>query len=467
MKQHVVCCGLPIPESRLLYETLRGSADTKVKSPEEDRKAEKAISPTKHLLTHHADDIFRTARIAEFCEVNEKRLKMIIVVSDLLGEMERRMPEFPHQHKMGADHAIELNANGAPSFTGPGAGAYAKAILKTIADESAETLVVQAERLHIDPAREWARIEAFTGLSFAGDNGAAAFLENVKAARPAIIRPKQGSESLLDIAHILRSIRLSPPLTAYLRKFGYERQQSWADEAPDATARSLDDGPGTIVGFYTEGTLYELEARRFESSVQKLGLPIHIERIPDQGSWIANVRTKPSVLQELRSKKDGPLLYVDVDAVLQANPWPLLRGYTQDAAFCVMRDGHARSGTVLINDTPGARTFLTDWKSRLDCGPDDWDQYPLTKMVTDSAASVATGADYTIGLLPVSMCYVFDRDKSQLCFPPAVPVIEHLQASREGEDRLIVEGGAGRLERRRARLAELEKPPNSHSTPDD
>ena len=143
-----------------------------------------------------------------------------------------------------------------------------------------------------------------------------------------------------------------------------------------------------------------------------------------------------------------------MDAVVHSDPWLELGAFDQDASFCILRDGNARSGTVLLNDTEGTRRFLDEWKRRLEADPEAWDQTPLTGMFAKNRRT--ENPSFTIGLLPASLCYVFDREPENMANPAPVPVIEHLQASREMTERTATPSGQERLNRRHARLKELE-----------
>lgn len=402
----------------------------------------------RHLLTCCADDIFRVDAIAQSCTENGKRAKIVIVLSRFSDALVEHATGFPNLSRMDHDHAVEFGPTGVPSLTGPGAAPLATAILGALGNEQAETLLIHRDRLRADPERELDRIEAFVGLTL--DRDVTVDLQAGLAVMPLPQRAAAMTPAAAQV-RIARAMRLAPRLGKFIRRYEAEAIRDAGDGIQDA---DLDETPGTIVGFYTKGTIYEEEARRLEASIDALGLPAFLLAVADRGDWLENVRIKPGILRELRQNLSGPLLYVDVDAVFHANPWPVLRANTHDVAYCVMRDGLARSGTVLLNDTAGARMFLDDWANELAMHPHEWDQHPLTRMLV--ANGTAETLRYSIGLLSVDLCYVFDRDKASLCFPPAKPVIEHLQASRETAERAESEGGQERLRRRRRRLAQLD-----------
>ena len=161
------------------------------------------------------------------------------------------------------------------------------------------------------------------------------------------------------------------------------------------------------------------------SSIRSLALPFELTPINPTKDWLAAVRHKPGFLLEARRRLRGPLLYVDVDAVIHRNPWPYLRGYTGDVAVSGHRREAIISGTLLLNDTPGAVVFLQAWSAEQDERPETWDQHCLEALVT--AHRLDADPKVRIQYLPPEMCRVFGRRYSI----PVDAVIEHLQASRE------------------------------------
>lgn len=424
-----------------------------IDSPPSDMPAEQMPLSGKHLLTHCSADVLRMDRIGEVCAVKGTKPRFIIIVADPRSLLSQVAPDLPHQHEMSWDHMIERNANNYPSFTAPGLEPCSFAATTAFEDEDLETLIIRCEDLRSNPEREWVRIEAFTGLQFSnGDkklDGLAKLKEGLSKL-PALADPE------IDLKRYYQVAAYTPSLRIFMKRFGYGNFKWWTKEMePNIQPKGLQAPRGMVVGYFTEGSLYEREARRMEYSARQLGISIHLEPVPDRGSWLANVRAKPAILTALRNRFDGPLLYVDVDAIFHQDPWPYLDFHPQDVAYCTMRDGLARSGTILIKDTTGARNFLAEWQRRLDANPADWDQAPLTAMLIDSGKSPTV--EYTIGLLPVSLCCVFDRSPELLSDPLPDAIIEHLQASREQAERLINVHRHKSLERRQARIAEIEQ----------
>lgn len=184
-----------------------------------------------------------------------------------------------------------------------------------------------------------------------------------------------------------------------------------------------------------------------KASAVRFGLAVHLEEVAPS-SWLEIVRSKVQFLTRMRQEFKGPLLYVDVDAFLHADPWLSLDDINADVAFALLLDNKARSGTIYLADTLGARNFLEDWHSRLSAAPDAWDQHPLNDIAQDSLRGKEIG--YCWRNLPAGLCYIFDKAE-RTAGVGVTPVIEHLQASREMRDPNSV-----LCQRRRERLRQID-----------
>lgn len=214
-----------------------------------------------------------------------------------------------------------------------------------------------------------------------------------------------------------------------------------------------EDRQGTVVGFYTKDSIYELEKNRLQRSLDLLNLRYDLSEIENQQSWVRNAGMKPSVLVKMREKHQGPLLYVDVDAVFHRNSWPHLLEQDCDLAVYFEPEGNLLSGTLFIGDTPAAKDLLSVWEQACRDNPEEWDQRVLQKIIADDQQSKSPR--YRVERLPVSYCWVFDKINNE---PESVIYIEHLQASREKKKRkrLFNRKGKG-LTRRDDRIKEIEK----------
>ena len=444
--QQIVICGagdaLTERFAKLIHASLASPATIRQGSARTVR-----LKPGSAIITHHAPDILALPHIAKspVGEANEVvYLLMMQDPRDLLIERDDK-----GRFVRSFDRALRISAKGIPTFSDQGLLA-AHRLLRRATRAYPRALVIRQEDVEIQPALVQAAIAGVTGLSFRKS-----FEKLISAMSEwAQARGVMGDEkpNLDDeaAARLVRQYRLAPELFEMLEETGYARkgQHLWYQRLAAKYPQGLDDTPGTIVGFYTGGTRYEAEARRLAASVEALGLPIHLEKVPPIDEWLTAVRHKPIVLRELRERLRGPLLYIDVDAVVHSNPWPYLRGYDNDVAVAGHRDEQIISGTILFNDTSGAAKLIDDWIAAQSADPAAWDQHALQTVALSDKADKG----YQVDFLPPEMCKVFDRRYQ----PPVEAVIEHLQASRErnadsGDDGLVTQ-----LARRHARISEIE-----------
>jgi hypothetical protein len=242
-----------------------------------------------------------------------------------------------------------------------------------------------------------------------------------------------------------RQVALFPELEAKAEEWGYIAFGTMLERFGMKWPQ-LEWPRGTIIAFHTPDALYTAEARRFQASVDRLGLRLDLKVVPSRGEWTANCALKPSIIADARRRLRGPLLYVDVDAVIHHDPWPYLAQYDGDAACHVTRDGEFLSGTLWVNDTEGARELLRRWRDRCETFPEVWDQKSLEAVVLEDERK--SNSSIMFQRLPPNFSHIFDRKYGYFY---GDVVIEHLQASRENR---AGNGTNPSIERRRQYLAE-------------
>jgi len=243
---------------------------------------------------------------------------------------------------------------------------------------------------------------------------------------------------------VSRQLRLFPELEETAVKLGYPPLEkllsTHSKTLPDLSTRN-----GTIVLFHTDDPIYREEARRCIQSIEVLGLKYDLTVIPPGSSWVENCAIKPAIIAEARRRIRGPILYLDVDAVVHRDPWPYLAQYDGDMAVYVHQDGELISATILVNDTQGARKLLKTWQEEQKKDPQTWDQRILQGIMEEDEAGARR---FNIQRLPPNYLYIFDKRYSYLY---GDVVIEQLQASREHEFKKNLKG----LKRRRRRISQL------------
>jgi hypothetical protein len=369
----------------------------------------------------------------------ERFQKCVLVIRDPRSLLVSRHPEFPQQCFFGFDHSLCIETNWI-SYTNPGIFDYFSAIALLQEFFGSNLLIIYFEELFTDLQRNIARYQSFTGLSHTIVN---CHFEKNKLDHTRVAPWKQ----IKNIPRIKKLFTIEPKLFDLLEAWGYEKDQTWFTELNQAISDASRVEQGTIIGYFTKHNHYAAEAERLERSTKRLKLPIDLTPIARSRDWLSMVRFKSKFLKNLRHKMRGPLIYIDVDAVVHSDPWPYLSTLDCDVAFCAFRDGMARSGTIYLADTPGATAFLQDWGERLEANPEAWDQHPFDDISREQR--ISSDHNYSVQFLPPALCYVFDR-KKQAAVDSLIPCVEHLQASRE-----ITRGP--NLENRRIRLRQIEQ----------
>lgn len=193
-----------------------------------------------------------------------------------------------------------------------------------------------------------------------------------------------------------------------------------------------------FVSFYTPN--YEPAAKALRASLREYNVEYDVRAIdhrePDaeaHDKFLANVRYKPTFIQEMAEKHKGKydaVVWVDSDAVIQERP-RLLEKIKQDLAV------HYRDGTELLSGTMFWRTnFRTRkalglWVEAVEAAREQmkWlmcpEQEVLQTLIAQSALPIS------VYYLPTEYCKIFDLVEDNDRAREVVPVIEHFQASRQ------------------------------------
>jgi hypothetical protein len=158
-----------------------------------------------------------------------------------------------------------------------------------------------------------------------------------------------------------------------------------------------------IVSFHTGQEPYTSYARSLADSCAAFELDCLIQELPDQGTWIENVALKGPFMRRCMRRFDQPLLWIDVDGRIVAEP-KLLYGMDADfAIYAVKREwnwkpvGRERmslpeawprelgprwflTGTMLVNRTAAAKDLLERWAETSMARPRDYQQLLLQEV---------------------------------------------------------------------------------------
>lgn len=185
-----------------------------------------------------------------------------------------------------------------------------------------------------------------------------------------------------------------------------------------------------IVSFYTPGYYAQVANQRLLPSLRALGLDHDVREVFLGEGWAKRTQFKAEFLQHMRAEHiDQDLLWVDVDAVVHADPFETLRdGYQYcDLAAHYLRGEELLSGTLWM-PAAGMRTdeLLDEWRTVNERGGKEaWDQRNLQAAI----AELQQTGHLAIAELPPQLCFI--HDTMRRLHPGVTPIIEHFQASRE------------------------------------
>jgi hypothetical protein len=162
------------------------------------------------------------------------------------------------------------------------------------------------------------------------------------------------------------------------------RDPCGADAETAPTGAILAQRP-TFATFYTDDR-YRALARRLARCCVVFGLRFLAIQGQDHGSWRRNCNQKPRLLELLRSRVPGPIVWLDADCVIHQPPTLFQGDLSCDAVLWRGgRSGDKRyigSQVMLWNDTPRARAMIATW-AELSCSRPDSLADPLLKQVCD------------------------------------------------------------------------------------
>ncbi len=148
--------------------------------------------------------------------------------------------------------------------------------------------------------------------------------------------------------------------------------------------------------FYTND-MYLADARRLEQCCNYFGLKIEIVKGEEFGSWKKNCNQKPRLIEQVRNRVEGPIVWLDSDCIIHSEPIALLEKISGDALLWqggLTEKHYVSSQTMLWNDTKTSRSMIADWAALSRENPESLAD-PLLKIVCENWRSRAS-----IGRLP-------------------------------------------------------------------
>jgi len=118
--------------------------------------------------------------------------------------------------------------------------------------------------------------------------------------------------------------------------------------------------PQGIELYYTEC------AKNLKKKFDEFGLRYDIRELPErENHYMLNCLKKPGFILDMLNELDEPLIWIDVDSIMQRPP-ALMDDCTTDCGF-VIREHVTNTpycGLLYFDNTPATKKFLEDWKQR-------------------------------------------------------------------------------------------------------
>ena len=180
-----------------------------------------------------------------------------------------------------------------------------------------------------------------------------------------------------------------------------------------------------VFGFYTDDPVYEKHAMMLKASAYKFGIELELHKVL-QDDWQTIIAYKTKFIAEMRRRLNGPILYIDVDALILEDIRPYFLNIQEDIAVHYLDDAELISATIFLNDTPATYALINEWEQRQKENPDIWDQVILENILNEWEGV----NKITIHKLSPSYTFIYDTSLN-IYGNEYKPAIEHYQASRD------------------------------------
>jgi len=179
-----------------------------------------------------------------------------------------------------------------------------------------------------------------------------------------------------------------------------------------------------IIGYYTTDSVYESCFELLEKSLIRAGHRYNFMAIPPS-DWKSATDLKPKIVLEQLEQFQEPVLYLDVDAFVHENLDRYFANKDCDIAVNYLRKKNGEeellSGTVYFDYSEKVLALVRAWKTVGENNPLLNDQQSLQLAVQQYEDELK------VYRLSAAFTYIFDRIYDDV----NMPIIEHLQASRE------------------------------------
>jgi hypothetical protein len=105
---------------------------------------------------------------------------------------------------------------------------------------------------------------------------------------------------------------------------------------------------------------YKNCAKQLELKIKKLGGNLHVEELPNLGSYASNCLRKPKFILECLEKFNQPIIWIDADSKI--NKLPIEFDTISEDIACVEKaNGCPESALIYFANTDKAKNFIKTW----------------------------------------------------------------------------------------------------------
>jgi hypothetical protein len=120
-----------------------------------------------------------------------------------------------------------------------------------------------------------------------------------------------------------------------------------------------------FVSYYSDippSTFYSDSAKNLKKSIETFGGRIHIEQLPNLGSYAMNCLRKPKFILDCLNKFQEPIIWIDADSEVHSLPIEM-ENLDVDVACVEKGNKCPESALIYFNNTDGSRSFIKSWLS--------------------------------------------------------------------------------------------------------
>jgi hypothetical protein len=118
-----------------------------------------------------------------------------------------------------------------------------------------------------------------------------------------------------------------------------------------------------FVTYYSDippSNFYSNSAVQLKKRIEELGGKIHIEQLPNLGSYAMNCLRKPKFILECLQRFNRPIIWIDADSIVNQLPTEF-DDIDADVACVEKANGCPESALIYFNNTEKSKDFIKSW----------------------------------------------------------------------------------------------------------